>query len=291
MRWLALLFSFALSACAQLTSWKSWQFQLPDGAHVSFMSGETMLSLSAGTGQYVLPDVTGNAKLFGNTIEHLIEEDGQKVLGYRLRIEAAANTEYRLTVEPLAGSPFFPRAPKPLGIRDAQRAEIDLARSRDGRLKVVASIQITKYERRLSSTPSWRSEPQDLTLEGLQLMISDAQVFKNDVQIGERAGGVTGSDIVAYIPGVGRVVFRLLPKEGFALSKTAVVEGNRIIFDIDADRYEIASKSSVIGQPGPWKIYMLRAPNTIPCNQSVDPSQPAVWARTLTTGWLNCEGQ
>jgi len=44
MRALALFFAFAFAAFAQLSSWKSWRFQLPDGAYVSFISGENMVA-------------------------------------------------------------------------------------------------------------------------------------------------------------------------------------------------------------------------------------------------------
>lgn len=69
-------------AVAQLSSWKSRRFQLPDGAHVSFISGETMVA--APKGYYLLPDSMGEASLHGNVIEHPIEDCGRKVLGCRL---------------------------------------------------------------------------------------------------------------------------------------------------------------------------------------------------------------
>ena len=36
MRLLVLFFAFALTVSSQLSSWKVWHFQLPDGAYVSF---------------------------------------------------------------------------------------------------------------------------------------------------------------------------------------------------------------------------------------------------------------
>jgi hypothetical protein len=133
------------------------------------------------------------------------------------------------------------------------------------------------------------AEPRDLTLDALQLMVYRAQVFKNNTRIAEYAGGATSDTLVAYLPGAGRVFFSLVPRQGFHFTKTAAVENNRILFDIGSDHYEIASEGSVIGQPGPWKIYMLRAPDTGPCQPDIDPSRPYVWARTLTPEWLNCQ--
>jgi len=234
-----------------------------------------------------MPDLTGNARLYGKTIEHVIDEHGRKVLAYRLVIEPAGEVAYLLTIEPVAGAPFFLQAPNPLQILDGQRAEIDLATSRDGYVKAVASIQVTRYERRLSNMPAGMAEPHDLTLDALQLMVSDAQVFKNNVRVAEHAGGVSGNTLVAYLPGVGRVFFSLLPQKDFDFTKTAVVENNRIIFDIGVDHYEIASQGSVIGQPGPWNIYMLRAPNTTPCDSSVDASKPFIWSEGPEG--LNCQ--
>ena len=284
-----LLLAFAAAACAQLSSWKFQHFRLPNGALVSFISGATLVSTPKSS--YLMPDLTGNANLRGNTIEHVIEERGQKVLGYRLRIEPTQEAAYLVTIEPMAGAPFFAQAPKPIRIPDGQRAEIDLATSKDGYVKAVASIQITRYEQRLSDIPAGMAEPHGLSVEALHLMVYDAEVFQNNTRIAEHAGGATAGILVAYLPGVGRVFFSLLPRDGFDLTKTATVENNRIIFVIGSDRYEIAGKGSVIGQPGPWKIYMLRAPDTSPCEQNIDPSRPQVWARTLTPEWLNCQGQ
>jgi len=292
MRALALFFVFAFAAFAQLSSWKSWHFRLPDGTHVSFVSGASMVAAPTGVSSYSMPDLTGDAKLYGNTIEHVIEERGQKVLAYRLRIEPAGEVAYVVTIERVAGTPFFLQAPKPLQMLDGQRAEIDLAVSKDGYVKAVGSIQITKYERRLSTIPAGMAKPHDLTIDALQLSISEAQVFKNNIRIAEHAGGATGSTLVAYLPGVGRVFFSLLPQKDLNFTKAAVVENNRIIFDVGSDHYEITSNSSVIGQPGPWRIYMLRALDTTPCNPSVDSSQPSVWAQGgLSPEDLNCQGQ
>jgi hypothetical protein len=289
-RVLALFFASTLAVCAQ-SSWKAWRFQLPDGAYVSFVSGETILSSPAGVSFFAAPDLTGKARLYGNTIEHVIEEEGRTVLAYRLRIEPVREAAYLLAVEPIAGSPFFSQAPQPFKILDGQRAEIDLAMSKDGHVKAFASIQATKYERRLSNMPAQMVEARDLTLGALQLMVSDAQVFKNNIRIAEHAGGASGGVLVAYLPGVGRVFFSLLPRKDFGLAKTALVDDNRIVFNIGSDRYEIASKGSVIGQPGPWWIYMLRAPDAAPCNRNVGPFQPFIWAQTLTREWLNCQAQ
>ena len=291
MRTLAVFFAFTLAGFAQLSNWKSWRFQLPDGTHVSFISGASMVAAPTGVAFYSMPDLTGDAKLYGNTIEHSIEERGQKVLAYRLRIEPAGEAAYVVTIERAAGMQFFLHPPKPLQILDGQRAEIDLATSKDGYVKAIASIQITKYEQRLSNMPAGMATPHDLTVEALQLMVSDAQVFKNNIRIAEYAGGATSSTLVAYLPGVGRVFFSLLPQRGFDFTKSAVVENNRIIFDLGSDHYEITSKNSVVGQPGPWKIYMLQAPDATPCHQSVNSSQPFVWAQTLTPDSLNCRGQ
>lgn len=288
MRTLVLFFVFTVASCPQLSSWKSWHFQLAGGTYVSFISGESLVAAPNAVSSYNAPDLTGDAKAYGNTIEHVIEERGHKVLGYKLRIEPAGPLEYLVTIEPVANVPFFVQAPKPLQILDGQRAEIDLATSNDGNVKAVASIQITRYEQRLSTIPAGRADPRDLTLEALQLTVDGAQVFKNNARISEYAGGATSSILVSYLPGVGRVFFSLLPQKGFQFTQTAVVDNNRIIFDVGLDRYEIASRSPVIGQPGPWKIYMLRAPGTTPCNESVDPSQPFIWARTLTPEWLDC---
>ncbi len=279
MRIFVMYLAFTLAACAQLGSeWKTWRFQLNDGAYVSFIGFESTKGRPSGSAYYRVPDLTGSATFYNNTIEHVIEERGRRVLAYRLRIEPAGEAAYLLTIEPVAGAPYFSQAPNPFQVMDGQRAEIDLATSRDGYVKAVASIQVTRYERRRSNLPAVMAKSHDLTLDALQLMVSDAQVFKNNVRIAEHAGGVTGSMLVAYLPEVGHVFFSLLPQKDFDFTKTAVVENNRIIFDIGLDHYEIASQSSVIGQPGSWNIYMLRVPNTTPCDSSVDASKPFIWS-------------
>ena len=129
MRLLVLFFAFALTVSSQLSSWKVWHFQLPDGAYVSFAS-QSMVAKPAGVVSYPIPDLTGDAKLYGNTIEHVIGERSQTVLD-SVRIEAAGGGAHVLTIQPVAGAPFFSRAPKPLHILDGQHAEIDLASSED----------------------------------------------------------------------------------------------------------------------------------------------------------------
>jgi hypothetical protein len=260
-------------------------------------ANEGTAGLLVGAGAGAAPLGVGTAGTYGRRTASIFDLNlsgttgpAPTILGKTGAAEAVGWAAYLLTIEPVAGAPFFLQAPKPLQILDGQRAEIDLATSRDGYVKAVASIQITKYERRLSSIPANRAEPHDLTLDALHLMVSDAQIFKNDTRIAEHAGGATGNSLVAYLPGTGRVFFSLLPQKDLDFTQNAVVENNRIIFEIGADHYEIASQGSVIGQPGPWKIYMLRALDTTPCNTEVDASQAFVWAEgPLTSESLKCE--
>jgi len=70
--------------------------------------------------------------------------------------------------------------------------------------------------------------------------------------------GCSGALLWLYIPGRGRFIFSLVPRDGYDFQKIAVLDENKITFTIDGEHYEWVSSTSILPSGGTWNLWVLR---------------------------------
>jgi hypothetical protein len=79
------------------------------------------------------------------------------------------------------------------------------------------------------------------------LLVNDQKV----IGIEEGDGlGVAGSLIWFYLPGYGRFILSLTAREGYDFQKAGVVEGRKLSFNMDGNRFEWVSSSPIVPSVG-----------------------------------------
>jgi hypothetical protein len=60
-----------------------------------------------------------------------------------------------------------------------------------------------------------------------------------------------------YVPDRGRFIFSLVPREGYNFAKIAVLDGNKIEFTVNNEKYEWISSESILPNGGTWNLWVL----------------------------------
>jgi len=72
------------------------------------------------------------------------------------------------------------------------------------------------------------------------------------------------------VPDRGRFIFSLVPRDGYQFAKIAVLDGNKIEFTVNNEKYEWLSSESILPNGGTWNLWVLHDTNYTPLFISQD---------------------
>ncbi|HVG29478.1 MAG TPA: hypothetical protein VM864_07135 [Pyrinomonadaceae bacterium] len=238
----------------------------------------------------------------GNTIHRVVlDREGSPVFGYDLVVEpAAAERRFRVTARPLAADferrlrarrngaqasappiPTLARAADAQTLDDGDAVALDLLVNSQTGVRVVDVVKVAFERARL-----WQSAPRDFTLDSVQIALSDQRLLVNgEVSPAAREPRpVSGALVWFYVPGRGRFILSLVPREGYDFRKTAIIEDNRVSFDYQGDHYELVSSAPVVGTGGDWFAWVLFDQSYTPEINSAEEIKRGVEGRGETVG-------
>jgi hypothetical protein len=214
-----------------------------------------------------------------NTIHRVVlDRDGNPVFGYDLVVEPAGDArKFRVTAQPLgaeferqlrarrggaqsspaasaSGVPTLARAAEAQTLDDGDAVSLDLLVNARTGVRVVDVIKVAFERARL-----WQSAPKDFTLESVEIALSDQRLTLNGapLAVARASRQVSGALVWFYVPGRGRFILSLVPREGYDFRKIALIEDNRVSFDFKGDHYEWVSSAPVVGNGGDWYAWVL----------------------------------
>ncbi|MBO0719673.1 MAG: hypothetical protein J2P41_02565 [Blastocatellia bacterium] len=99
----------------------------------------------------------------------------------------------------------------------------------------------------------------DFDLDGVKLRLSNHRLKINGE---ERSGSHAWRDISGplpffSVPGKGRFIFSLFPREGYDFQKIGVIDNNKIIFSYEGDNYEWVSHDPVFERFDKWYLWVM----------------------------------
>jgi GWxTD domain-containing protein len=113
-----------------------------------------------------------------------------------------------------------------------------------------------------------KKSSRDFSLDDVKLRLTSPKLLVggtvSTIQGSEWSGVIEGSVIFLYIPGKGRFIFSIFPRDDFNFRKDAALENNKIIFQSNNERYEIVSEAPIISSGGDWNLWILNDPNYKP---------------------------
>jgi hypothetical protein len=287
--WILLLCiqAFAFTALAQNPAKRQLVLQLANGGFVAFRSE------MPANGNSLAALLYAQAFAGENRIIHRVLTDAQQnvVFGYDLWITSDPLTKkFSVAVLPadeafrrtfLKGTfATFPKSTTPQTLDDGDAVSLELLVNRESGAKIVDVVSVTFDRTRLREN-HLEAAPKDFTLEAVELRMKNYTLLLNGNEVSKSKSsiGCTGALLWLYIPGRGRFIFSLVPREGYDFAKVAVLDENRIAFTIDNEHYEWVSSDSIIPSGGTWNLWVLRDTNYTPLFSAED-SEPRPAPRT-----------
>ena len=293
--WLLLLlvYGLAITAAAQNPAKRQVVLQVSNGGFVAFrseMPGVADNSLAA-----LIYTQAFNGE---NRIIHRVLTDAQKnvVFGYDLWVNAdpiakkfsiavlPADEAFRHTflkdfTPSRPNGPFatFPKSTTPQTLDDGDAVSLDLLVNNESGVRIVDVVSVT-FNRSTLRENNFESAPKDFTLDAVSLAVKNYSLTINGNLVGKSKSsiGATGALLWFYVPERGRFIFSLVPREGYDFAKVAVLDGNRIEFTVDGERYEWLSSESILPNGGTWNLWVLHDTNYTPLfGSSVSPPRSA----------------
>ena len=125
-------------------------------------------------------------------------------------------------------------------------------------MRIVDVVSVT-FNRSILREDYIESAPKDFTLDAVSLAVKNYSLTIKGNLVGKSKSsiGVTGALLWFYVPERGRFIFSLVPREGYDFAKIAVLDGNRIVFNVDGELYEWLSSASILPNGGTWNLWVL----------------------------------
>ncbi len=156
----------------------------------------------------------------------------------------------------------LPKYPPPQLIHDGDTLALDvLVNSRTG-VTIIDLIKVSftgessqaSFPSGILSARAGGQTATNLTPESVEFRMTNSWLLVNDQKVigmEESDGlGVSGSLIWFYLPGYGRFILSLTAREGYDFQKAGVVEGRKLSFNMDGNRFEWVSSSSIVPSVG-----------------------------------------
>ena len=178
----------------------------------------------------------------------------------------------------------LPKYPEDMTIEDGDTIALDILYNPRTKVKIVDLIRITDKAPPSTDaslrTPSLKApgtstsagagsnddlpikqKPRDFTLNEIKLRLTSPKLIIDgavSTTLGsEWEGIIEGSIIHVYIPGKGRMIFSLSPQDGLGFQKQALIEDNKIAFNLGGERHEVVSAAPILSNGGSWNVWTL----------------------------------
>ena len=163
-------------------------------------------------------------------------------------------------------------------IEDGGMFALDVLVNPQTGVKIVDVIRVSSEAKAMTSAkelqPMKELQPaRDFSPDAVELSVKDFKFLINEQTVlgaeNPVRGGVSGSIIWLYLPGRGRFIFSIMPREGYDFQKIGTIQNNKISFQIAGDRYEWISSATVFGGAGSsWNLWVLHDPDYSPQNDT-----------------------
>ena len=286
--WMLLLCShwLAFAALAQIPSQRPVVLSVTNGGFISFHSEtSTTATAKSSADQKVASLIRSQALRDENLIIHRVLSDAERrvIFGYDLWVNSdPVSRKFSLAVLPAADDfrrtflkesarrstdlfATFPKSTRPQTLDDGDAVSLELLFNPETGLKIVDVVRVT-FDRSTLFDTTPGALPKDFTLDAVAMGVRSYELMFNGRLIGKgkSTAACTGSLLWVYIPGNGRFIFSLVPREGYDFKKVGIVRENLIEFVDNNQLYEWLSSVPILPNGGTWNLWVLHDPSYTP---------------------------
>jgi hypothetical protein len=210
---------------------------------------------------------------------YIVDHVNHQYFGYDVTVlRIRGSRQYRVTIEPLSLTADDLRlsaaehniaftavrlvsCPPPQILNEGDTLALDLLVNPATGQKLVEYIQVSSRATEAVSTAA-PSGLRDFQLENVEMHVSNPLLFaggkpvRRATEIQELAGPI----IWLAIPEHGRFLLSIVPRPGYDFRKAGSIEGNAIRFEWEGEHYEWTTTGPILGQHGPFNLYVLHEP-------------------------------
>lgn len=175
----------------------------------------------------------------------------------------------------------LPKYPDPQIVQDGDTIAFDVLVNAKTGVKIVDLIKISTSDTQTleplssvlsklkGSSDGGSLRAKDFSVEAVEFKVTSSRLLANGQPVNDSSGnsrlGVTGALIWFYLPGHGRFILSLKPREGYNFQKIGMIQGSRISFSVNGNQYEWISGSPIItSQNDNWNLWVLHEPDYVP---------------------------
>ncbi len=287
-----------IAAAAQNPAKHQLVLQVSNGGFVAFRSETSSTgNMSAANSDSLAALLYSQVFAGEDRIIHRVLTDAQQnvVFGYDLWVSADPLTKkFSIAVLPadeafrrtflkdstplLPNRPFatFPKSTTPQTLDDGDAVSLELLVNQESGVKIVDVVQVT-FDRSTLRESNLQAAPRDFTLDAIALAVKNYQLSIDGTVVGKSKSkiGCTGALLWFYVPERGRFIFSLVPREGYQFEKIGVLDGNKIEFTVNGERYEWVSSDSILPNGGTWNLWVLHDTRYTPLFGAESPAPKA----------------
>lgn len=285
------LLALSCAAAGQAPPKRQLVVPLTEGGFVAFKS-ETSWTDTKNVSPELqrMPAILGSQALSdGNRVIHRMLQDagGRFVFGYDLWVAPnPAAKQFQIVVKPLdpkfeiklrAGNPgegeppqseiisTFPKSTEPQTLEDGDAFSLDLLVNKNTGVKIVDVVKVAFDQSHLRDNNP-KTLPRDFAVDAVELAVKDYRLLIDGkvVSVGKSTNGFAGALLWFYVPGRGRFILSLVPRESYEFQKVGIIEDNRIEFTVNDNHYEWLSSSPILPGGGTWNLWVLHDPKYTP---------------------------
>src|SRR5215469_9605713 len=218
--------------------------------------------------------IPGGVVVEAGRVHRIIEDRAHKqVMGYeveldsaeggkaaRLRIQPFHPADSKISFEPGYTFLRLPRYPVVPNLSLGDTVALDLLVNASTGQTVVDYLTLSGR----GHVPDER-EARDFSLADVELDVMDPQVTVNEKAAPPLGGGgFSGAVVWLYLPGQGRLVLSLAPREDFGFAKSGVVSGNSMLIHAGPAEIRIECSTRIAPASGVYNLYVAREPDWRP---------------------------
>ena len=210
----------------------------------------------------------------------IVDGVNRTYFGYDFSGELMAGTaQCRITISPLTRPPdssfkpvLLPSYPAPQVVSNGDTIALDILTTPDGRQKIVDYIDVSCKTQDGGAT----AFAQDASVDDLQMALSEPAIYSNGSLVSGPVKGahLSGTLVWFYVPGKGRFIFSLVPRQTPGFAQAGTVREDTISFSLGADQFVVKGASTIFGTGQPRNVYVFH-------DKSFDPkSGPTIGSAT-----------
>lgn len=198
----------------------------------------------------------------GNRIRRiLMNGDGIPWLGFDVHVrQLPGEARFTLSVEPIAGVPFFAEKPVSRTLENAGRVLLDVLEQPSTGKRVFDTFQVGTKGTPMQIMPLSRSVPQPAPA-GTAIRLENPRLIEGAETLATGRSAESGIRVGIHASKAGQFLFSSEPAPGYRME--GIAESNSLRFVVGNNRYDIVCTAPIVNRPGAWYLW-VKAVHGIP---------------------------